>query len=278
MRAMRLLGWATVVALGLGFPLARVHPFGDAGFYAHAAAADPIPAQAAIPPDVRTLLDSKCVNCHSSQAHVPLYGRFAPISWLLERDVTRGRAQMNLSDWSSYMPEQQEVFKSKILHQARSGTMPLVQYQAIHWKAHITPADIQVLTAWAHSTAAGASAAAFVAGDPVRGQAVFEKRCTGCHALSTDREGPRLQGVFGRRAASVAGFPYSAALREVQMVWDEQSLDRWLTEPDSFIANSNMDFRVPKSQERKDLIAYLRAISREQNRYSGSGVAGRQSR
>lgn len=96
-----------------------------------------------------------------------------------------------------------------------------------------------------------------IAADPIRGKALFERRCTGCHALTTDREGPRLEGVFGRRAASIPGFPYSAALRQSQIVWNEQSLDHWLTDPGSFLPNSNMDFRVPKPQERKDLIAYL---------------------
>jgi cytochrome c len=91
----------------------------------------------------------------------------------------------------------------------------------------------------------------------MRGQAVFEKRCTGCHALTTEREGPRLQGVFGRTVGAVPGFPYSHALREAHTVWNAESLDKWLTEPDSFLAGSNMDFRVPKPQERRDLIAFL---------------------
>jgi len=99
-------------------------------------------------------------------------------------------------------------------------------------------------------------------GDTSRGKTVFEKRCTGCHALTTSHEGPPLAGVFGRHIASVSGFPYSPALRQSNVVWDEYSLDRWLTEPDSFIANSNMDFRVPKTQERRDLIAYFKQLGR----------------
>jgi len=38
------------------------------------------------------------------------------------------------------------------------------------------------------------------------GKAVFDKRCGGCHAIDRDKEGPRLGGVVGRRAGSVAGF------------------------------------------------------------------------
>jgi cytochrome c len=258
MRALRLFGWATVLAVAPSFLLARVHPFGDAGLYSRTAVVDPIPAQAEMPTDVRTLLNAKCVDCHSSQTRPPLYGRFAPISWLLERDINEARKQMNLSNWNSYTPEQQDTLKSKALQQAKAGAMPLPQYRAIHWSTRITPEDIQTLAGWAHASVTGNSTGqATMPGDPTRGQAVFEKRCTGCHALTTDREGPRLQGVYGRPTASIQGFPYSTALRHANGVWDEKSLDQWLTEPDSFIANSNMDFRVAKPQERKDLIAFF---------------------
>src|SRR5580700_10566743 len=45
------------------------------------------------------------------------------------------------------------------------------------------------------------------------GKELFEKRCGGCHALDRDKEGPRLGGVYGRAAASVPSFDYSAALK-----------------------------------------------------------------
>ena len=38
------------------------------------------------------------------------------------------------------------------------------------------------------------------------GQAVFQKRCAGCHALDADHEGPRLRGVVGRVAGKVKTF------------------------------------------------------------------------
>jgi len=262
MRKLRLVGWATALAIVPSFLLARVHPFGDAVLYANPATTHRVDEDASVPLDVRAVLSAKCADCHSSQTSAPVYGRFAPISWLLERDINEARKRMNLSDWASYTPEQQDTLKSKILQQARSGQMPLLQYRVLHWSTSITPADIQTLTAWAHGSAFGASAAAAtLPGDAARGQMVFEKRCTGCHSLTTDREGPRLQGIYGRPAGSIAGFPYSTAVLHAHAVWNEESLDRWLTEPDSFIANSNMDFRVPKPQERKDLIAYFKQNS-----------------
>ncbi len=98
-------------------------------------------------------------------------------------------------------------------------------------------------------------------GDPVRGKEVFEKRCTGCHAMEQNREGPRLQGVFGRTSGTVPGFPYSQALVKAAIVWNEPSLEQWLTDPDTLVPGNNMDFHVAKAQERTDLISYLKQAS-----------------
>ena len=258
MKCPRKLGWAIAFAIVPSFLLARVHPFGDAGLYSTSSPAVGISGQSTIPPDVRSLLEAKCANCHSSQTRAPAYGHFAPISWLLERDIMRARKQMDLSKGDSYTPDQQDVFKSKILQQIKTGEMPLLQYRMIHRSTAITEHDLEVLTAWAHAPEPVAEMSPSLApGDAARGQAVFEKRCTGCHALTRDREGPHLDGVYGRRIGSVAGFSYSTGLRQANSVWNEQTLEKWLTEPDSFIANSNMDFRVPKAQERRDLITYF---------------------
>jgi len=98
-------------------------------------------------------------------------------------------------------------------------------------------------------------------GDPGRGKDVFEKRCTGCHAMEQSREGPKLRGVYGRTSGTVPGYPYSEALKKAAIVWDEASLEKWLTDPDTLVPGNNMDFHVPNAQERSDLVAYLKRPS-----------------
>lgn len=102
---------------------------------------------------------------------------------------------------------------------------------------------------------------ATVSGDADRGKAVFEKRCIGCHALDQDREGPRLGGVYGRVSGTVSGFAYSDGLKKAHLVWTEKTLDQWLTDPDTLVPDNNMDFHVPRADERRDLIAFLRKSS-----------------
>ena len=95
------------------------------------------------------------------------------------------------------------------------------------------------------------------AGDAARGKLVFERRCTGCHALDADREGPRLRTVYGRKAGSVAGFQYSAGLMRSGLTWNPETLDKWLTDPDAMVPGNDMSFATPRAKDRRDLIAYL---------------------
>ena len=96
---------------------------------------------------------------------------------------------------------------------------------------------------------------------PDHGREIFERRCTGCHALDNDKEGPRLRGVYGRKAGSVPSFKYSDAVKKAGVTWDETALDKWLTNPDSFIADADMDFHLEKADERSAVIAYLKTLS-----------------
>src|SRR5260370_11103378 len=79
-------------------------------------------------------------------------------------------------------------------------------------------------------------------GDAKRGQQVFEHRCTGCHSLDQDKEGPRLRGVFGNKAGSVLTFKYSDAMKASNITWDAASLDQWLSDPDQNLPASDMSF------------------------------------
>ncbi len=97
--------------------------------------------------------------------------------------------------------------------------------------------------------------------DIERGRALFEKRCTGCHSLDQDKEGPRLRGVYGRRAGTIASFEYSDALKNAHIVWYDATLDKWLTDTDALIPGSDMAFHVPKPEERAGIIRFLRALS-----------------
>lgn len=100
-------------------------------------------------------------------------------------------------------------------------------------------------------------------GDPQRGQELFQKRCTSCHNLDTEKEGPRLRGVFGRKSANIQSFSYSDALKNAHIVWDADSLEKWLSDTDKFIPDNDMNISLKKADERADIIAYLKQLSNQ---------------
>ena len=107
----------------------------------------------------------------------------------------------------------------------------------------------------------GGVTAAWSAGDAMRGETLYESRCIGCHALDANRVGPMHRGVYGRKAGAVAGFAYSEAVARSDIVWTDQTLDRWLTDPQALIPGQRMNVRVNKAEDRADLIAYLKRES-----------------
>ena len=258
----------TIVGVGCAFALiasvvlARIHPFGDAGLYAAKDRGQTALNGSRMPPEVLAMLEERCADCHSNRTRAPFYGHFAPASWLMERDIVEARKAMNLSQWEGYPVDEQRTLAAKMAQEIKSQDMPPIQYRLIHWDAKTTDADLAAVAAWAHGLqTAQVDSAAAEAGDAVRGQALFEKRCTGCHALEKNKQGPMLLGVYGRTSGTAAGYAYSDALKKAAIIWDDRSLDKWLSDPDQFIAGNNMDFLVGKAQDRADVFAYLRRES-----------------
>jgi cytochrome c len=247
---------AVIVLLAITLAgLAFVHPFGNPRVEP-AKGLDTLLQGANMPADAKKVLVTKCADCHSNETRWPVYARLAPGSWLIERDIVEARKKMNLSIWEQMPADTQDVLIGKIIHEAKSGDMPPLQYRVLHWGAKLTAADVPALSSMSKAGVGEESLSG--PGDAGRGKLVFQRRCTGCHALDADREGPRLAGVFGRKAGSVTGFDYSAGLKNSGMTWNEATLEKWLSDPDMVVPDTKMDFHVPKAQERSDLIAYFR--------------------
>lgn len=121
--------------------------------------------------------------------------------------------------------------------------------------------------------ALAAAGTASAAGDEARGARAFGA-CAACHSLELGRHltGPSLSGLMGRKAGTLGEFlRYSQALKDSGLVWTEQTLDRWLRDPEALVHGNFMRFDGVKDDKvRSDLIAFLKVASAP-----GSPLAGK---
>ena len=87
-------------------------------------------------------------------------------------------------------------------------------------------------------------------------------RCAGCHSTQAGQNkiGPSLAGVFDRPSGSVAGYNYSAAMKNAHLTWDEQTLDKFLQSPGGLVHGTKMFVSVPDADTRQRVIAYLKSL------------------
>ena len=116
-----------------------------------------------------------------------------------------------------------------------------------------------ILKSTAFALTAIVSNAALAAGDPVAGKTIFA-RCGVCHSTDpgTNRIGPSLANIVGRKSASIATFAYSPAMKAANLVWTPAVLDKYLTNPRAMVPGTKMFFAgLPNAPDRANVIAYL---------------------
>jgi Haem-binding domain len=94
------------------------------------------------------IINRSCRDCHSEQTTYPWYSYVAPISWLIQRDVKRGREHLNFSQWPEYSLLRRERCLSEIANQVADGDMPLPLYVFVHRSARLSPQDAKALFDW----------------------------------------------------------------------------------------------------------------------------------
>jgi cytochrome c len=124
-------------------------------------------------------------------------------------------------------------------------------WQAAHARAIL----FVLISAFACSAHAG--------GDVARGADLFRQNCAPCHSQERGQNlvGPSLFSVVGRTAASIAGFSYSAAMKDSGIVWTEEKLMAYLKAPRQYLPGIKMMFAgLADEKDRENVVAFLSTL------------------
>ncbi len=103
--------------------------------------------------------------------------------------------------------------------------------------------------------------------DAAAGEASYKKLCIACHTVAEGGKagvGPNLYGVLGSAHGNMAGFNYSAGLKEKAGKWTYEELNQWLKKPGDFAKGTRMAFAgISDDKARANLIVYLRSLAKD---------------
>ncbi len=116
-----------------------------------------------------------------------------------------------------------------------------------------------LITGFFAGAVACAAMPAFAA-DANHGKELFTA-CAACHTERPDALGPSLKGIVGRKSGSLEDFRYSNAMKRANLVWNEDNLREYLTDPQAKVKGNRMPFSgFSNANDVNDVIAYLQTL------------------
>jgi len=109
------------------------------------------------------------------------------------------------------------------------------------------------------------------AADIHHGEELFMQHCAACHTVLenvTDKSGPNLFGVFGRKAGTEDfGGGASEEIKASGVTWGMTTLQEFLESPARMIRGTKMVFRgLADAEARLDLVCYLERVTGNNNK------------
>lgn len=172
-----------------------------------------------------------------------------------------------VNNWNLYTVIRSDSLNTHVLIHVNAAKAMAVQCFRLREQAHPQKGETIMRLHPLHllpiATALALTASAAWAQDATAGHAVFTSQCSACHSVDAGRTilGPSLAGIVGRPAGQEKGFHYSAANKASGLTWDEPTLERYLTKPQSVVPHTTMGYPGEADpKKRADLIAYLATL------------------
>lgn len=94
-------------------------------------------------------------------------------------------------------------------------------------------------------------------------QLAFNSHCRTCHSTreGDHRQGPSLHNIFGAKAGSSGYENISDGLARASVTWDEETLDRFIANPDQVVPGNTMKpySGIANKSERKKIVEFLKS-------------------
>jgi mono/diheme cytochrome c family protein len=90
----------------------------------------------------RALTKRSCFDCHSNETIWPWYSQVAPISWLIQQDVEKGRERLNFSEWNRH---ENSFIGEAAQYLIQEDIMPPTHYLTLHPEAVLSEEEKQTL-------------------------------------------------------------------------------------------------------------------------------------
>lgn len=114
------------------------------------------------------------------------------------------------------------------------------------------------------ATAAVLAMGGFTATDAVAGA---ESKCKTCHTFDkggSNRMGPNLFGIVGRKAGSLDDYKYGPYLKNADFTWDEERLKAWIKDSAGVAKAEGKRTKMPtqrvKGEKADEIIAFLNSL------------------
>lgn len=144
-RLLRVLKW---IAIGLVIVFVGIQFYRPARTNPAIDSTQTIEAQTQMTPQVASILDRSCRDCHSNKTVWPWYTQVAPVSWWLVNHVNEGRQDLNISEFGKLPRDRQDRKLRQICDEVTDGQMPLSSYLPMHPAARLSDQDKQTLCDW----------------------------------------------------------------------------------------------------------------------------------